>query len=259
MAEDIENTGEAAKSPEGVQPNTDAKSELPEVESPALSPAGDEPETVADSALIILPPASKTGAQSAPPHFRIRPRHKRYAVLAASVAVAAGIGVLAGSLLAWNRSAPGPDVAGLHRQQAMQKSISHLSKEVASLKANLAAGRKSADSEIAKISRKFADRLRSAPDITGSIPAPPAAVPTPLPRPAPRMASRVVSDWAIHDVFGGHVYVKGHGDIYEVARGAPLPGLGPISAVERRHGRWVVVTPKGLIVSLRDRRFFETN
>jgi hypothetical protein len=266
MAEDIASGGEAAKTPQDAAPNSEpknegkseAKGELPEVDSPALSPAGDAPETVPDTALVILPPAAKAGAQSASARFRIRPRHKHRAVLATSVAVAAGIGVLVGSLLAGTPSAPPPDTAGLHRQQAMQQSITRLNKEVASLKTDLAAGKKSARSRIAKIT----ERLRSAPEITGSIPVPPAAIPTPLPRPAVRAAAaaiRVVPDWTIYDVRNGYVYVKGHGDIYEVARGAPLPGLGPVQEIRRRDGRWMVVTPKGLIVSLRDRRHFAPN
>jgi hypothetical protein len=67
----------------------------------------------------------------------------------------------------------------------------------------------------------------------------------------------VVPDWSIRDVHDGYVYVQGHGEIYEVTPGAPLPGLGPVQDIKRRDGRWVVVTPRGLIVSQRDRRFFE--
>jgi len=51
--------------------------------------------------------------------------------------------------------------------------------------------------------------------------------------------------------------VQGHGDIYRVSIGAPLPGLGRVEQVKRQDGRWMVLTPKGIIVSLRDRRYFE--
>jgi hypothetical protein len=43
--------------------------------------------------------------------------------------------------------------------------------------------------------------------------------------------------------------VQGHGDIYQVVPGAPLPGLGSVEQIKRQDGRWVVVTPKGIIVS----------
>jgi hypothetical protein len=257
MAEDIEGAGKAAKPPEAGQPSDDTQGELPTVESPALSPAGDEPETVPASALVILPPAGKSGTQSSRPRFRVGRRFRRRAAFAASVVMATGIGVLAGAFLTRAPSVPRPDPASLHRQQALQQSVSRLDKELASLKAGLANEAKSAHSQIAKIS----ERLRNAPEITGSIPVPPAAVPTPIPRPAMRTAaqSQVVRDWRIHDVRGGFVYVQGHGDIYQVVPGAPLPGLGPVQEIKRRDGRWVVVTPKGLIVSMRDRRYFGAN
>jgi hypothetical protein len=60
----------------------------------------------------------------------------------------------------------------------------------------------------------------------------------------------------IRDVYDGY-HVQGHGDIYQVSTGAPLPGLGRVEQVKRQDGRWMVLTPKGIIVSLRDRRYFE--
>jgi hypothetical protein len=68
----------------------------------------------------------------------------------------------------------------------------------------------------------------------------------------------IVSDWSIRETRDGYVYVQGHGgDIYQVVPGAPLPGLGPVAQIKRQDGRWMVVTPKGIIVSMRDRRYFE--
>jgi hypothetical protein len=147
----------------------------------------------------------------------------------------------------------------------MEQSIAKLNKEIVALKANVEAGSKSARSQIAKINDKISERLNRAPEpapapaaeTTGSIPVPPAAIPTPVPRPV--MQPTVVRDWSIHDVRNGYIYVRGHGDIYQVVNGAPLPGLGPVREIKRQDGRWVVVTPKGLIVSQRDRRYFEPN
>jgi hypothetical protein len=67
-----------------------------------------------------------------------------------------------------------------------------------------------------------------------------------------------VQGWEIRDARDGYVYVQGHGDIYQVVPGAPLPGLGPVESVKRTDGRWVVTTRKGIIVSMRDRRYFES-
>jgi hypothetical protein len=258
MPDDTENTGETAKAPEAAQSSGGSNGELPAAESPPLSPAGGEeakpePEVVPDSALIIVPPARE---QTHSARFRLRPRHKRHAILAASVAVAAGVGVIVGALAVGGPREPRPDTASLQRQAAMQQSIDGLTRQVASFKASLESGTKSARSEIAKIS----ERLNRAPETTGSIPASTTPVPTPPPRPPVRTAAaepRVLPDWSIRDVRGGFVYVQGHGDIYEVAPGAPLPGLGVVSDIKRRDGRWVVITPKGLIISQRDRRYFE--
>lgn len=251
MAEDIESGGEASKSSDAGLPNAETSNDLPATESPPLSPAGEDRVEILHSALVPFTPASGRDARSAPPRFRLRPRHKRHAVLAASVAIAAAVGVVAGVLATRQAQAPRTETASLRQQQAIQQSLGRLNQDVAALKANLEAGSKTARSQIAKIT----ERLNiSAPETTGSIPVPPAtvAVPTPLPRPAVRTAAadnHVIEDWWIHDVRDGYVYVKGHGEIYQVVPGAPLPGLGPVQEIKRRDGRWVVVTPKGLIVS----------
>ncbi len=70
----------------------------------------------------------------------------------------------------------------------------------------------------------------------------------------------ILADWWITDSRNGYILVQGqgHGDRYEVVPGAPLPGLGPIEQIKRQDGRWMVVTRKGIIVSRRDRQYFET-
>ena len=196
----------------------------------------------------------------------MRPRHKRYALLAASVTFAAALGAVVGALASGGFSsarAAKPDVAAIEQNKAMQQSIALLGKEITTLKAGLEQANKSAHTQIAKIS----ERLEHATaEITGSISAPQTTAPLPAPRPAPRIAAvepppparvPVVPGWTIHDIRNGYVYVENHGEIYQVALGAPLPGLGPVQSVKRQDGRWVVLTPKGIIVSMRDRRYFE--
>ena len=266
MADNIENGGEAAKPSEGAEAKSDAKSEnkktikneLPKVDAPPLSPAGEVEPAVEPSTDLILAaePDEQSSAKAAPWRLRLRARHRRQAVMAASVLFAAAIGAVIGARALAPSPAP-PDTAALREREAMQQSIASLNKEVAALKSDLDAGTKSARSQIAKIT----ERLRSAPETTGSIPAPPAAVPTPTPRPAQQADIRmtVVHDWSIYDVHNGIIAVRGHGDIYEIGLGAPLPGLGPVEQIKRVDGRWVVVTPKGIIVSMRDRGYFESN
>lgn len=262
MAEDSdENAGTLPSKGAADEPpaKADSSSNLPNIESPPLSPAGETAPAAPEPAieptdLVVFAP----GVSSPRASIRIRPRHKRTALLAASVAIAAALGVVIGAVAANQFAALGrQQAAGLSDRTAMQRSIGKLSKEVAALKASVATANKSARGEVTKIT----ERLRSAPEITGSIPESPAAAPTPLPAPRPAVAAEtrppVVHDWSIRYVRDGYVYVRGYGDTYQVQLGAPLPGLGPVQAVKHQHGRWLVVTPKGLIVSLRDRRYFE--
>lgn len=240
-------------------------SELPTVESPPLSPAGGEPAIAPEpKAEPVASPADDGAAlpSAAAARLRIRPRHKRQAILAASVTIAACVGAIIGALAMSGTSATTDSAANraaLHERAAMQQSIGNLDKEIVALKAQLEAGAKSARSQIAKINDrindKISERLSRPPETTGSIATVPAAVPTPMPRPDIRTS--VVRDWRIYNVRDGVVAVEGHGEIYEIGIGAPLPGLGPVEQIKRQDGRWIVMTPKGMIVSQRDRRYFE--
>ncbi len=255
------------------------KRELPAVESPPLSPASEiatTPPAAAEPSAVEVPaieasiePAPVKTAELPPriwPRFTIRPRHKRYGMLAASVTFAAALGTVIGALASGGFSAPAkPEVAAIEQNKAMQQSIAKLNKEIAALKTNLDQANKAAHTQIAKIS----DRLEhQAAEITGSIAAPktvaaaPMAEPVPLPRPAQRLAAEsphipVVTGWTIHDFRNGYVFVANHGEVYQAQLGAPLPGLGPVQSIKRQDGRWMVLTPRGIIVSMRDRRYFE--
>jgi hypothetical protein len=260
MAEDSDENGGAPPSNGAADEplaKADSSSNLPDIESPPLSPAGETARAAPESAieptdLVVFAPETR----AARVRFRLKPRHKRNMLVAATLAMAAAFGVVVGMAAGGGFAARKPTV-NLVERQSMQRSIAKLDKEIALLKASVAVANKSARGEVAKVT----ERLSSAPEITGSIPEVPAAVPTPLPAPRPAVAAEtrppVVRDWSIRYVRDGYVYVRGHGDTYQVQLGAPLPGLGPVQAVKRQHDRWLVVTPKGLIVSLRDRRYFE--
>jgi hypothetical protein len=179
------------------------------------------------------------------------------------VAIAAVVGAVTGAATTGGFSkAPPVDVAAMEENKAMQQSVARLTKEITSLKATLDAANRSASSQIAKISERLS---RETTNVTGSVPPQTQAAPTgPLPAARPETAATamqlrlsIVPDWTIHDTRDGFVYVQGHGDIYQVVPGAPLPGLGPVEQIKRQDGRWLVVTPKGIIVSMRDRRYFE--
>ena len=118
---DIEATsGESAASPNGAPEQapatneiaTESKSELPNVESPPLSPGAPapaiEPEPIAPIASAEIAPAPRR-------RFAFNARHKRNALLAASVAIAAALGAVVGAVASGGFAAPLPrtDVAGL--------------------------------------------------------------------------------------------------------------------------------------------------
>jgi lipoprotein-anchoring transpeptidase ErfK/SrfK len=103
-------------------------------------------------------------------------------------------------------------------------------------------------------------------DVNQKMPSPPlsGAVPIRPRKNAPRVTPpqsaagvSILADWWIRDSREGYVYVQGHGDVYEAVLGARLPGIGPVEQIKRQDGRWVVVTPRGIIVSRSDRRYFE--
>ena len=269
--DDIDGTsGEpAAGAPEQTQAKNEIKNDLPTVDSPPISPGtfAIEPIAVAPASEPIATPAPASATKS---RFTLSAGHKRNALLAASVALAAALGAVVGAVASGGFAAPArTDTAGLQERKAMQQSISQLSKEISTLKAGIQAATKSAHTQqIAKNTERL-DQAAIA-EITGSIMPPQTAAPLPAPLPTPRPAQRVaaletqpsarppvVQGWTIRDARDGFVYVQGRGDIYQVVPGAPLPGLGPVQSIKHQDGRWVVLTPKGIIVSLRDRRYFE--
>src|SRR4051794_7027739 len=109
----------------------EAISGLPQVDSPPLSPAGGE-SLVAPEPKIepkIEPAVSPADGGEPKPlptaagfSLKLRPRHKRYAVLAAAVTIAACIGAIAGAL-ATAPGTPPPDTAALQERQALTQSV----------------------------------------------------------------------------------------------------------------------------------------
>jgi hypothetical protein len=292
-----EPTAQPQSAPEQTPVSNEIKSELPSVESPSISPAKPEAEITAGvepksepmleavAAIAASEPAPTAESTDAPAsdatpisatilRFALRPRHKRYALLAASVTFAAALGAVIGAVGSGGFASPPPvNVAAQQESKAMQQSVARLSKEVTTLKASIEAANKATNSQVAKISERLRQERAeitgsiSAPQTVAAAPTPPAAaVPVPTPRPAPRIAAAesqmparppIVPGWTIRGAQGGYIYVESRGDIYQVVPGAPLPGLGPVESIKRMDGRWVVTTPRGIIVSMRDRGYFE--
>ena len=60
----------------------------------------------------------------------------------------------------------------------------------------------------------------------------------------------VVEGWVVRRVFDGAALVESRRGVIEVEPGDHLPGIGRIHEIKRQDGRWVVVTAKGLIMSV---------
>jgi len=255
---------------------------LPSVDSPSISPAkADEP--VVEEPLIESPIAPAAPARP----LRLMLRRRRMALLAASVTVAAVLGAVVGAVATVSLSGTHEQTAGLQQQKVMQQTIARLGNELSTLKTSLDAASKSAHAQTAqlsKLSEALHEKLaantkanaalaRAGAEVTGSIAAPhtmapqaQALEPTPLPQPRPQQIAAlqsqprplVVSDWHVRGAARGALLVEGHGDVYEVVPGAQLPGLGRVESIRRVDGRWIVETPKGLIVSaVRARPYFD--
>jgi seryl-tRNA synthetase len=61
-------------------------------------------------------------------------------------------------------------------------------------------------------------------------------------------SAQVVRNWTVRDVYDGVALISGRRGTIEVERGATVPGVGRIKAIERRGGEWVVVTERGVIL-----------
>jgi hypothetical protein len=206
-----------------------------------------------------------------------RQRFGRAAVLAVAIALSAAAGSAVGAVAAVAFAKPQPvaDDARTIEVKALQGVIAKLSTEVASLKASIDSNAKTANAQLAKMADRVeraekaqaepatrvaklsellerldkrtasaaaapAPALASAPDVTGSI--------------ASKQQDRpsVVNGWVLREVFrGGAMVENDRMGMFEVVPGANLPGLGRVETIRRQDGRWVVVTPKGFIVSQR--------
>jgi len=255
-----------SEEPGNEAPALEIRDELPKVDSPSLSPATEAPAQEPAAAEKPAPELAVDAADviAAAPHIKLFPWQQRPSLIAVSLVLfATGFGALLGAVASTMWTPTRHDVAAREERKAMQQSIAHLTKQVTLLKSDLERVSKAEQAQVATLAKVAEQFNLTRTEITGSIPQPASAEPVPLPRPAPRIAAAdarppVVQGWSIRDVRDGFVYVEqSRGDIYQVVPGASLPGLGQVQGVTRRDGHLVVVTPRGLIVAQRDRRFFE--
>jgi hypothetical protein len=267
-------TVEAPK-PDSTAPDTTAAGVEAEVTPPKPEPARIEaptlpraPQLGETKALVPFKAPASTAESAAP-----QPRATRFALLAASVAIAASFGAVAGSLgvaklgPAFNATPVAVAPAKEHvadEVKALKDSVAQLRATTKSLSDNLAALKTTVASSSAQ-SNKIAetlDRLEkgqaeqrkvsttqaAAPETTGSITQKQAAVPMVLGDPPTTLKPPIVQGWVLRRVYDGAALIEGRDGIIEVEPGIVAPGLGRIEGIKRQDGRWVVVTSRGLVV-----------
>lgn len=220
---------------------------LPAVVAPQLSAAAEQAQTdAADESAT-----NKSAAASA--------RSKRFVMLAASVAFAAGFGSFVGSVSGSGLArfiypppqAPAPAIGTENTIAAMRE----IKLELAALKASVDNTARNTINQYAKIADRL-DRIdqrsTAAAETTGSLPAQTAALAAPVPPAEPKLSDRVLQDWIVHDVQNGHALVESrYGGLFAVSAGSVLPGIGRVDVIKRQDGHWVVLTARGTIISAR--------
>jgi hypothetical protein len=247
------------------------KAELASVEAPCIAPDIDEPKPAA--------PQAKAGAGdagNAPAAEGTGPRVSRFTLLAASLALAAALGGMAGALAAYGlaRPAPLPAVAAgrtnLDEIQALKENVVQARVELAALKVSIDSANRNANAQFTRIGERIEriERVQAEPatklnkavemldrisrgdsgpqpkEVTGSLAPPPASA-----NGQNQPPKSGVEGWVVRDVHRGTALIEGRMGIIEVEQGDLVPGLGRVDAIRKQDGRWVVVTSRGLITS----------
>jgi len=225
-----------------------ARINLPAVMAPQLRAAEQaQAEPAAESA--------STKAATAPA------RSKRFVMLAASVAFAAGFGSFVGSVsgsglarFIYPPPQPPAPATGIENTIAAMREIKLELAQVAALKASVDNTARNTINQYAKIADRL-DRIdqrsTAAAETTGSLPAQTAALAAPMPAEA-KLNDRILQDWVVHDVQNGHALVESrYGGLFAVSTGSVLPGIGRVDLIKRQDGHWVVLTARGTIISAR--------
>jgi hypothetical protein len=271
---------EASNSPAGESsagPGDSTEHKLPVVWSPKLDAGGSLEDEFFDADAAPPPPddeatygeaAKEEVSETAAPAKQ--PRSWRFAMLAATIALAACVGSFVGSLTGAGvgrlvpEAAPSANTADA---SSILRAVKSELAELSAMKSNLDGSIRNANTQFVAIAERLdrveraatnpaaqlahiadaVDRLNkinATPETTGSI------APMTTPPAEPKIVDRIVEDWVVQDVHGDRALVEGrNGSLFEVGAGSILPGVGRVEAVKRQDGQWVVVTARGLITS----------
>jgi hypothetical protein len=239
------------------------KPEAPKIEMPQLEMP--RPEALPRAPQLAEPAPTVIPLKTAEPVAAPQPRSNRFALLAASVAIAASFGAVGGSLGVAKFSpaftAAPPAIAPIKEPvadevKALKETVAQLRATTKSLSDNFAALKTSVASASAQ-NGKIAETLerlergqaehrkaQAAPETTGSV----AQTKQVLGDPPTTLKHPIVQGWVLRRVYDGAALIEGREGVIEVEPGSIAPGLGRIDAIKRQDGRWVVVTARGLVV-----------
>jgi hypothetical protein len=271
---------EASNSPtseSSAGPGDSTEHKLPVVWSPKLDAAAGIEDEFFDADPAPPPPDDEAvygeaakdepSAAAAP---SAQPRSWRFALLAATIALAAGVGSFVGSFTGAGVGRLVPEAAPSATTAdagSILRAVKSELAELSAMKSNLDGSIRNANTQFVAIAERLdrveraatnpaaqlahiadaVDRLNkinTAPETTGSI------APMSTPPLEPKIVDRIVEDWVVQDVRGDRALVEGrNGSLFEVGAGSILPGVGRVEAVKRQDGQWVVVTARGVITS----------
>ncbi len=265
-----EDNSETSKPTPAASSEPTAAGETSKPEAAKAEPAAD---TVPEKITYLQPYTGETAQAAASEAPQSRPRLRRYASLAASLALSAVIGGLAGAAVTITSSDDEPStaaIAAIDANRALRDSLTKLESEVATLRTGMASAQRTTGTQIGKLSERIdraektqaeptaklakvmetLDRLehrapqsqaaasaaQPAPDATGSVAAKQEVQPPPA------------EGWRLLDVYGAYAIVENRaGRLFEVTTGSILPTLGRVEAIKREDGKVMVVTRNGVI------------
>ena len=253
----IEAKAEAAAEPPKVEANAAPAKEPPVM--PRAAQIAVEPAATAQAPTWLRPIRRKEG--KAPQAATAQPRSgSRFPLLAATVAIAACFGAIAGAFGGsfFGRAPEAPIVTHAAKDttdeiKALKETVAQLRTSTKTMNDNLSALKLSisnANAQLTKMAEAFERRAAApaSPETTGSIQKP-APAPVVLGTPPATLQHPIVQGWTLRRVYDGAALIEGREGVIEVEPGTTIPGLGRIEDIKRQDGRWAVFTSKGLIVS----------
>src|SRR6266536_2980086 len=183
-------------------------------------------------------------------------RPRRFALLAACLALSASLGAIGGSLavaeigrLLAPPPPPAAPAAAAHGDaseeiRALKDSVAQLRTNLKTIGDNVAAVRASLNASFSSSTAQFAKLTEAIDQLARHNTERHAAAGAKPAKPG------VVDGWVLRKAYRGAALVEGRYGIIEIEPGDNLPGVGRVEEIKRQDGHWVVVTPKGLIVGL---------